>query len=71
MLIIREKVMNYPVIGIADSWDAFEKAQMEKKIVEHKRRFPEYPWDEDWEKHYRKAIISHYFAEEPKNYWKD
>lgn len=70
MFIIRRYEMNHPVVGIADSWEAFEAAKLAEMKAIHEKRDPDFPWDKNWEKHYKEIIKEQFYAEKPTNYWK-
>lgn len=71
MFMIRKNERNHPVIGVADSWEAFENAKLEELKEMHAKRNPYSPWDTGWERHYKEMYIDgHYYAEEVENYWK-
>lgn len=71
MVIIRRKERGFPVVGVADSWEAFRAAKIEELKEKHAKWHPDSPWESSWEKHYEEVYITNvYHAEEVKNYWK-
>ncbi len=71
MVIIRKYEVNHPVVGVADSWEAFESATIKEKKKNHAKKYPEeFGWDKGWEEFYKDSLKKSYFAEEI-TYWKD
>lgn len=70
MYLIRKYEMNHPVVGVADSWEAFEAAKLAEKKEAHAKKYPEnFGWDKGWESFYKESIQKSYYAEKI-TYWK-